>query len=180
MARRGWKMVQNDLPLLLFGIQDATLMAENLVIAAESLGMGSCFLGGIPFRATKIVEQYKLPRRVFPLVGLTMGYPAKNLPPRPRYPLDFTLVEGEYPEFSDEQVERAMTEMDEGYLAQDYYRRQSGMIRLENDREETFTYDTYSWTEHISRKTGQWMQSPDNLLAQFAACGFYIPGFEPD
>ncbi len=180
MARRGWKMVQNDLPLLLFGIQDATLMAENLVIAAESLGMGSCFLGGIPFRATKIVEQYKLPRRVFPLVGLTMGYPAENLPPRPRYPLDFTLVEGEYPEFGDEQVERAMTEMDEGYLAQDYYRRQSGMIRLENDREETFTYDTYSWTEHISRKTGQWMQSPDNLLAQFAACGFYIPGFEPD
>jgi nitroreductase len=150
-----------------------------MVIAAESLGLGSCFLGGVPYRADKISEQYKLPRRVFPLVGLTMGYPAQDPPTRPRYPLDFALFEGEYPEFSDEQVERAMAEMDEGYLAQDYYRRPKIMIRLEGDREETFTYDTYSWTEHISRKTGQWLQSPDQLLAQFAACGFYIPGFDP-
>ncbi len=178
MARRGWKMVQNDLSLLLFGIQDATLMAENVVIAAESLGLGSCFLGGIPYHADQFVEQYKLPRRVFPLVGLAMGYPAEAPPPRPRYPLDFTLFEGEYPEFSDEQVERAMAQMDEGYLAQDYYRRHKALIRLEGDREETFTYDTYSWTEHISRKTGQWLESPDELLAQFAKCGFHIPGFE--
>lgn len=178
MARRGWQMVQNDLSLLLFGIQDAALMAENIVIIAESLGLGSCFLGGIPYHAAEIAEQYKLPRRVFPLVGLTMGYPAEDPPPRPRYPLDFTLFEGEYPEFSDEQVERAMAEMDEGYLAQDYYQRAKAMIRLEGDREETFTYDTYSWTEHISRKTGQWEQSPDKLLTQFATCGFFISGFE--
>jgi nitroreductase len=178
MARRGWQMVQNDLSLLLFGTQDATLMAENMVIAAESIGMGSCFLGNTPYQAAKIVEEYQLPRRVFPLVGLAMGYPAENPPCRPRYPLDFALFEGKYPEFSDEQVERAMGEMDEGYLAQDYYRRRGAMIGLEGDREETFTYDTYSWTEHISRKTGQWLQSPDELLAQFAKCGFHIPGFE--
>ena len=179
MGRRGWQMIQNDLSLLLFGIQDATLMAENMVIAAESLGLGSCFLGGIPYHAVKIAEQYKLPGRVFPLVGLTMGYPGENPPPRPRYPLDFTLFEGDYPQFGDEQVERASAGMDEGYLAQDYYRRQRAMIRLEGDRKETFTYETYSWTEHISRKTGQWEQSPDDLLAQFAACGFHLPGFEP-
>jgi nitroreductase len=179
MAERGWQMVQNDLSLLLFGIQDATLMAENLVIAAESLGLGSCFLGGIPYRATAFVERYKLPERVFPLVGLTVGYPGEDPSPRPRYPLDFSLFEDAYPEFSEAQVDRAAAEMDEGYLAQDYYRRQRAMIRLEGDREETFTYETYSWTEHISRKTGQWESSPDDLLAQFAACGFHIPGFDP-
>jgi nitroreductase len=43
MAERGWTLVNNDLSLLLFGIQDAALMAENTIIAAESLGMGSCF-----------------------------------------------------------------------------------------------------------------------------------------
>ena len=178
MARRGWQMVQNDLSLLLFGVQDAALMAENMVIAAESIGMGSCFLGDIPYHAAKIIEEYKLPQRVFPLVGLAMGYPDENPPPRPRYPLDFTLFEEEYPGFSDEQVERARAEMDEGYLAQDYYSRSRAMIQLEGDREENFTYDTYSWTEHISRKTGQWGQSADELLAQFAKCGFHIPGFE--
>jgi FMN reductase (NADPH) len=178
MARRGWNMVQNDLSLLLFGIQDAALMAENMVIAAESFGMGSCFLGGIPYQATKIVEQFKLPPRVFPLVGLSMGYPAEDPPPRPRYPLDFSLFEGHYPQFSREQVEQAQAEMDQGYLAQDYYRQRNVLIPLEGGRQETFTFDTYSWTEHISRKTGQWGQSPEVLLEQFARCGFHIPGFE--
>jgi nitroreductase len=179
MLRRGWELVQNDLSLLLFGIQDAAYMAENMVIAAESLGMGSCFLGGIPYHAEAFIKRYNLPSRVFPLVGLAMGYPAEDPPPRPRYPMEITLVEDEYPELDDALMEGAMVQMDEGYLAQDYYRRQKAMIRLEGDREETFTYDTYSWTEHISRKTGQWLQSPDELLGQFAKCGFYIPGFEP-
>ena len=38
-------VVESDLSLLLVGIQDVVLMAENMVIAAESLGMGSYFLG---------------------------------------------------------------------------------------------------------------------------------------
>ena len=41
MARRGWKTVSNNLSMLLFGIQDAAYMAENMVMAAESLGMCS-------------------------------------------------------------------------------------------------------------------------------------------
>ena len=45
MALRGWKLVTNDLLMLVFGIQDAAYMAENMVIAAESLGLNSCFLG---------------------------------------------------------------------------------------------------------------------------------------
>lgn len=174
MAERGWKMVMNDLSLLVFGIQDAALMAENMVIAAESLGMGSCFLGGWPYHAEQLIKQYKLPPRVFPLVGLTMGYPAEDPPPRPRYPLEFALFEDRYPELSGEMVERAMAGMDRGYLAQDYYRKQKAMIPLEGEREETYTYDTYSWTEHISRKTGQWEPSPQELLEQMAKCGFHF------
>jgi len=45
MALRGWKLVTNDLLILVFGIQDSAYMAENMVIAAESLGLSSCFLG---------------------------------------------------------------------------------------------------------------------------------------
>ena len=67
MEERNWTMVNNDLSLLLLGIQDAALMAENMVIAAESLGMGSCFLGGIPYRAKQIIDEYQLPNRVFQL-----------------------------------------------------------------------------------------------------------------
>jgi FMN reductase (NADPH) len=174
MARRGWKMATNDLSLLVFGIQDAALMAENMVIAGESLGLGSCFLGGTPYRAADVIREYGLPPRVFPLVQLAMGYPAEEPPPRPRYPLDFFLFEDRYPEFDDELVERAMAVMDEGYLAQHYYRRLNAQIPLEGDRPETYTLDDYSWTEHISRKAGQWLPDLEEILEPLAACGFYV------
>jgi nitroreductase len=178
MQRRNWPLVMNDLSLLLFGIQDASLMAENMVIAAESLGLGSCFLGGAPYQAEQIIAEYQLAPRVFPLVHLAMGYPAEDPPPRPRYPLDLHLFEDRYPAFDDERVERAMAQMDRGYLAQDYYRRADYMVPLEDGREETETFDTYGWTEHMGRKWGQWDASPQAVLEQLAACGFRIPGRE--
>jgi nitroreductase len=174
MARRGWKLVTNDLSMLFFGIQDASLMAENMVNAAESLGMGSCFLGAAPYMADKIARKYKLPPRVFPLVQLVMGYPAEDPPTRPRYPISFSLFEDEYPKLGEAEVEQAMIQMDEGYLAQNYYKKGKIKIRLEGDRQETFTYDDYSWTEHISRKWGQWYQSPNELLIQLSKRGFRI------
>ena len=174
MAQRGWEMVSSDLLVMLLGMQDASLMAENMVIAAESLGMGSCFLGAIPYHAEEIIEQYSLPPRVFPLVGLVIGFPANDPPPRPRYPLDFALFEGKYPELTDEQVTDAMKVMDEGYLAQDYYRSLKAKIKIKDkSRADIFDYDTYSWTEHICRKWGQDL-FPPNLLAQFEKCGFYL------
>jgi nitroreductase len=180
MARRKWKLATNDLALLLFGIQDAALMAENMVIAARSLGLESCFLGGAPFRADNIAEEYNLPKRVFPLVQLAMGYPAENPPPRPRYPLDFTLFKDKYPKLDEDTISKAIEQMDKGYLAQDYYRKLNAKIPLIGDREETFTYDNYSWTEHICRKWGQWYPNPKGLLEQLEKRGFYITRKRPE
>jgi len=179
MAKRNWKIVTNDLTLLFFGIQDAALMAENMVIAGRSLGLESCFLGSAPYRADKIAKEYDLPQRVFPLVQLAMGYPAEDPPPRPRYPMEFTLFENKYPELSDDVVSKAMQKMDEGYLAQDYYRKLNAKIPLEGNRPETFTYDNYSWTEHICRKWGQWYPESKELLEQLEKRGFYILGKKP-
>jgi len=174
MAERDWEMAGDDMLLLLLGFQDAALMAENMVLAAETVGMGSCFLGGIPFHSKKIIKNYKLPSRVFPMVGLTMGYPAENPPPRPRYPLDFVLFEDEYPQFDPELVRASMDIMDDGYRAQEYYAKLQAMIPLQ-DREETFDYETYGWTEHICRKWGQSL-FPKTLLEQIERCGFNITG----
>jgi nitroreductase len=175
MAQRGWHMVSNDLSLLVLGMQDAALVAENMVIAAESLGLGSCFLGAAPYYAEEIAQEYKLPQRVFPLVQLVMGYPAETPPARPRYPTEFTLFEDEYPHLDAEAVRKAMKSMDEAYLMEGYYRRLDAKIPLD-DRQDEFTYDSYSWTEHISRKAGQWEASPQVILEQFAKRGFYIQG----
>ena len=174
MVRRNWRLIMNDLALLVLGIQDASLMAENMIVAARGLGLGSCLLGSALYRAEKIAEEYDLPKRVFPLVQLVMGYPAEDPPPRPRYPLEFALFEDRYPKLEEGVISKAMQQMDEGYLAQDYYRNLKAKIRLEGDRTETFTYDDYSWTEHICRKLGQWDPDPKELLGQFEKRGFFL------
>jgi nitroreductase len=172
MQKRNWDLVACDLAMFMFGVQDACYLAQNLVIAAESLGLGTCYLGFVPFNADKLIKNYKLPSKVFPLVGISVGYPAENPPTRPRYPMDCACYEGEYPEFTDEQISSAMQVMDEGYLAQDYYQGGKIMIKLEGDREETYNGETYSWTEHISRKWGQWLQDPKEMREIFKKYGF--------
>lgn len=176
MAARGWRRAMCDLSTLLLGVQDAAYMAQNMVQAAESVGMGSCYLGGAPYFADRIVEEYALPPRVFPLVQLAMGYPAEDPPVRPRYPIGFALFEDRYPELDRGTIDRAMEAMDDGYLSQGYYRSLGAMIPLDEGREEAFTYEDYSWTEHISRKLGQWSKRPDELLRALEACGFDVAG----
>lgn len=172
-------MVTNDLSLLLFGVQDAAYMAQNMVTAGESIGIGSVFLGRAIYIAESIKKEYGLPDRVFPLVQLAMGYPNEDEPPRPRYPLDFVLFEDGYPELTDEMLDRTMDVMDRGYLAQDYYRKLNAKIPLQDDVEDNLTYEEYSWTEHISRKWGQWYGDLKIPLEQLRACGFRIvPGEE--
>jgi len=172
MEKRDWKLISSDAAMLLFGMQDASYLAQNLVIAAESLGLGTCYLGFVPFMADNLIKKYELPKRVFPMVGISVGYPAEAPPVRPRYPLDFSCFDGKYPQFTDEQIKKAMLQMDEGYLAQDYYQDGKLMIKLENERKETFNGKTYSWTEHISRKWGQWLDDPIEMEVILTKYGF--------
>ncbi len=178
MEHRGWQLRTNDLSILLFAIQDACYMAENMVIAAESLGLGSCFLGAAPYIAAALRREYNVPERVFPVVQLVMGYPGEDPPTRPRYPVSFHLFEDEYPTLDEAAVEEASRVMDEGYLAQDYYRNANYMVKLVGGREETFTFDNYGWTEHMGRKWGQWYETPNELLKAMRACGFEVAGDE--
>ena len=172
MEKRNWKMTSSDAAMLLFGMQDASYMAQNLVVAAESLGLGTCYLGFVPFMAEKLILEYDLPKKVFPMVGISVGYPAEDPHVRPRYPFDFACFDGKYPEFTDAQIEKAMKQMDEGYLAQDYYQNGKIMIKLDTEREETFDGKTYSWTEHISRKWGQWLEDTEEIEDVLNKYGF--------
>jgi nitroreductase len=177
MRERGWKRKTNDLTMLLFALQDASYMAENMVVAAESLGLGSCYIGHALMIAKTLKKQLKLPDGVFPFVMLAMGYPDENPSVKPRYPLDYVLFEGEYPKLDARRVKAAMKSMDEYYPREGYYRKLKAKIPIQDKkRKDTFTYDNYTWTEHISRKWGQWHQDPDEQLAQLEACGYDIAG----
>jgi len=176
MKKRGWKTFTNDLTIFLFGVEDASYMAQNMVVAARSLGLGSCFIGFPITNPDGIAKKYKLPKRVYPIVQLAMGYPAEEPPARPRYPMDFVLFEDEYPDLDDKAIKKAMRAMDEGYLAQGYYRNANLIIPLQGERKERYTFKDYSWTEHISRKLGIWHGELENQSKALEKRGFRIKG----
>ncbi len=175
MKARGWRREASNIHSLLFGIQDAAYMAQNMVTAAESLGMGSCYIGAAPYMAEKLKQDCNIPDHVFPLVILTMGFPAEDPPVRPRYPIEFHLFEEKYKELTEEMTENAMTVMDQGYLAQNYYRNAGFMIPISDKiKEEKYTFDNYSWTEHISRKMALWGTDPEELGSSLRICGLGV------
>jgi len=71
-----------------FGFGDALLAAQNAVVAAESLGLGTVYIGAIWRRLDEVWALLKLPKEVLPVVGLAVGYPDPQKPGliKPRLP----------------------------------------------------------------------------------------------
>ena len=100
---------------------DCALAAQNAVVAAESLGLGICYIGGIRNDPAQVTELLRLPEQVFPLFGLCIGWPDQDPQLKPRLPLSVTLKE----EFYDEADDRAgIAAYDERMRA--YYRERTG------------------------------------------------------
>lgn len=76
------------LETLFVGIVDAALAAQNAVVALESLGLGTVYIGGIRDRPDQVAAELGLPPRILPVVGLCVGYPDPNAPAavKPRLP----------------------------------------------------------------------------------------------
>ena len=69
---------------LLLAVSDATIAAQNAVVAAESLGIGSCYIGDIMEQCEVHQEMLHLPRYVFPCCMLVFGYPTQQQLERPK------------------------------------------------------------------------------------------------
>ncbi len=67
---------------ILLSAVDALLAAENMVIAAQSLGIGSCFIADIIINYRQVKELFALPKYVMPVTLCIFGRSAE--PPRER------------------------------------------------------------------------------------------------
>lgn len=75
---------------------DVALAAQTALIAAESLGLGGVFIGGIRNDPQVVVDLLKLPHNVYPVFGMCLGYPAKELIVKPRFNTDDILYTDEF------------------------------------------------------------------------------------
>jgi FMN reductase (NADPH) len=115
----------DSVEMFLVATIDAALVAQNTANAAEALGLGTVYIGGLRNNPYKVSKLLKLPTRVFPLFGMCIGYPDPNKIPekKPRLPQEAIFYENEYPPF--EQTYPYIEQYDE-IMKQYYLKRTDG------------------------------------------------------
>ncbi len=117
--------------LFLAAVEDVLLAAQNMVLAAESLGLGTCYLGSILANPRLVISALGLPERTFPVLGLLVGHSAEEPQYKPRLPLSVTTSIDTYPDPAAHAEE--ITAYDQ--VVQQYYD-----LRDTNQRLDSFTH----------------------------------------
>lgn len=84
---------------------DTVLASQNVALAAESEGLGICYLGTTTYNALEIAEVLHLPGGVLPVTTVTLGYPASVPPLTDRLPLDGVVHREIYRDYTPEEID---------------------------------------------------------------------------
>jgi nitroreductase len=123
---------------------DALLLAQTVCIAAESKGLGICYLGTTTYMAHKIIEVLKLPRGVVPVTTVTIGWPSEHPGIIDRLPLDAIIHHEHYADYTEENLSK--------YYSEKENRNDSQQFIKENNKEtlaQVFTDVRYKKSDNI-------------------------------
>ncbi len=112
---------------------DCALFAQNVIVAAESLGLGGCYIGALRNDIGAVDKLLGLPDKVYPVFGMCLGYPDQNPEVKPRLPVEVVLKQHRYDDKNDRSSIRSYDE-----AVREYYRTRTGG-KKDN-----------SWSEQIS------------------------------
>lgn len=84
---------------------DALLVAQTFCIAAESKGLGICYLGTATYTAREIGEALELPAYVVPVATVTVGYPSQTPQLSDRLPIESIVHYEKYSDFTDDEIQ---------------------------------------------------------------------------
>ncbi|WP_435237222.1 oxygen-insensitive NADPH nitroreductase [Psychromonas sp. PT13] len=107
---------------------DVTLAAQNAMIAAESMGLGGVYIGGLRNQPDNVAKLLKLPEHVYPIFGMCLGYPDETPEQKPRMPAKMILKDDYYSEGDDD-----LSQYNE--ICSEYYKN-----RTSGSRDETWTH----------------------------------------
>jgi nitroreductase/FMN reductase (NADPH)/FMN reductase [NAD(P)H] len=96
---------------LMLAVDDTLIAAQNAVTAAQSLGIGSCYIGDVMEQCEVHRELLKLPDYVFPAALVVFGYPTQQQVDRPkpeRCPLPILVHENTYPSMSKDELSQLL------------------------------------------------------------------------
>ncbi|MBP2637205.1 MAG: hypothetical protein H6Q72_3112 [Firmicutes bacterium] len=128
-AEKYWKdadkRIFSNQEMFIVATVDAALAAQKAYIAAESLGLGGVFVGGIRNNLGAVSELLKLPQLVYPIFGMCLGYPAENPGQKPRLPIDVIYKIDQY----DDQQDNALVALYDREVKEYYLNRTNGKIQ---------------------------------------------------
>jgi nitroreductase len=85
---------------------DALLFAQNVAVAAESEGLGICYLGTTTYTAESIIKVLNLPKYVVPVTTITLGWPDESPEQIDRLPLDGIIHKEQYQNYTVDEMKK--------------------------------------------------------------------------
>ncbi len=159
---RGYRQVTEYVESFLVAAMDAAIAMQTAAVAAESLGLGMCFIGGIRNHTQDVIELLRLPRLVFPISGMTLGWPQFEPRLRPRLALDAIL---HWEAYDRSKEDEALHSYDRVMMETGIYRgRQVPVAGIDEE------INDYGWLEHSARRASQAIRT--DLRAVLRAQGF--------
>lgn len=141
---RGYEQVAEHVESFLVAAVDAALAMQNAALAAESLGLGMCYIGAIRNQPEKVIELLELPSLVFPISGMTLGWPAAERFIRPRLPLRAIL---HWERYDTEGEAEDLVEYDQAMIDTGIYKGRQVPVPGRGGQVED-----YGWQEHSARR----------------------------
>lgn len=96
----------DNLQWFVTGAVDALLLAQTFCVAAEKKGLGICYLGTTTYNPNQIIDALQLPKLVFPITTITLGWPDESPEQVDRLPLEAILHQETYHDYSAEDIDR--------------------------------------------------------------------------
>lgn len=141
---RGKPFANEHLDHFMNAAVDAAIVMTTFIRAAEAIGLGTCPISMIRNKPHEVSELLGLPEGVFPIAGLTAGYPAENGRITPRLPLEVTV---HVDRFDDTRVRERIEEYDRRRHQLMPYRKQRRVRRFGEA-------EFYGWSEDKARQYG--------------------------
>jgi FMN reductase (NADPH) len=156
---RGIDQVTDYVENFLVAAVDVAIAAQNAALAAESLGLGMCYIGSIRNNTARVIELLELPRLVFPVVGMTIGWPAAQPMVRPRLPISAVL---HWEKYDAEPKDEEMLDYDRMMIDTGIY--EGRQVPMPGKPEQM---ENYGWTEHSARRVAKaWRTELREVLEQ--------------
>jgi FMN reductase (NADPH) len=153
---RGYTQVTDYVENFLLCAVDVGIAAQNGALAAESLGLGMCYLGSIRNNCQAVIELLNLPRLVFAIVGMSVGWAAAQPDVRPRLPASAIL---HWEAYDPKPQDAALSEYDRTMITTGIY--QGRQVPVPG---KTGEMQDYGWLEHSARRVAQPLRTDLRLV----------------